>query len=203
PMDRHGDFAPRTSEDQSNLDRYHELAQSNEILWSAQYRKIRLLGKGGQGVVFLSERQGTDLFRLSVALKFFSPEPYRDFPSYEEDMARIADVSSRVALIQHDNLLDLQNFIAHDGIRIMVMEWVDGFDLRDLLSERMVEKSQKQLNPERWKYVRKVILGTSPLAPGAGPISPPLPRGEGRGIPLLPSPLGGEGLGVRGHSNRA
>ena len=94
------------------LERYHAIAQSAQILWAAHYRKLRLLGKGGQGVVYLSERQGSDLFRLPVALKIFSPEQYRDAASYDEDMERIAEIASRVALIQHDNLLDLHNFIS-------------------------------------------------------------------------------------------
>jgi serine/threonine-protein kinase len=144
------------------LARYHAIAQSPQVLWAAQYRKLRLLGKGGQGVVYLSERQGSDLFRLPVALKIFSPEQYRDSASYEEDMARVADIASRVALIQHDNLLDLHNFISHEGIRIMVMEWVDGFDLRDLLTQKLYDESKKKLKPDRWRYVSNVIL-----APGA------------------------------------
>src|SRR5262245_50501757 len=78
------------------LERYHALTRSEGIHWNATYRKIRLLGKGGQGVVYLSERQGTDLFRLPVAVKIFSPEQYRDVQSYDEDMARIADITSRV-----------------------------------------------------------------------------------------------------------
>lgn len=138
--------------------RYQALAQSDRIHWAAQYRKIRLLGKGGQGVVYLSERQGSDLFRLPVAIKIFSPESYRDIAAYDDDMGRIADIASRVALIQHDSLLDLHNFIAHDGIRIMVMEWVDGFDLRNLLTPQMWERTRSRLNPERWQHVQQVIL---------------------------------------------
>src|SRR5438270_433461 len=64
------------------LGQYHALQLNDSVAWAAQYRKIRLLGKGGQGVVYLSERQGTDLFRLPVALKIFSPENYRDADSY-------------------------------------------------------------------------------------------------------------------------
>src|SRR5271156_629536 len=93
------------------LTQYETLLKNESIRWAAEYKKIRMLGKGGQGVVYLSERQGTDLFRLPVALKIFSPESYRDVPSYVADMRRIGDISSRVALIQHDNLLDLHNFI--------------------------------------------------------------------------------------------
>jgi eukaryotic-like serine/threonine-protein kinase len=149
--------------------RYEALSNSSVIEWGAQYRKIRLLGRGGQGVVYLSERTGSDLFRLPVALKIFSPEQYRDFESYEEDMIRIADISSRVALIQHDNLLDLQNFIARDGIRMMIMEWVDGYDLRDLLTHRMFERTQAKLSASRWKYVSNVILAEGPFQPRLKP----------------------------------
>src|SRR5437588_9034545 len=111
------------------LNQYESLLRNENVSWAAEYKKLRILGKGGQGVVYLGERQGTDLFRLPVALKIFSPESYRDVPSYAADMVRIADIASRVALIQHDNLLDLHNFNEQGGIRIMVMEWIDGFDL--------------------------------------------------------------------------
>jgi serine/threonine protein kinase len=152
------------------LSQYETLLKNESIAWAAEYKKIRMLGKGGQGVVYLSERQGTDLFRLPVALKMFSPESYRDVTSYRADMCRIADISSRVALIQHDNLVDLHNFIEHAGVRIMVMEWIDGYDLRDLMSERIYELSRTKLRPERWAYVHEVILCKGPkqsrLQPG-------------------------------------
>lgn len=156
-------------EDRGLVRRYHALNRSSRITWAAEYRKLRLLGKGGQGTVYLSERRGTDLFRVPVALKIFSPELYRDVASYEEDMDRIGAVSSRVALIQHDNLLDLHNFISQDGIRIMVMEWVDGFDLRELLSQRILERTRAKLNAERWKYVQNVILSPGPVQPRLKP----------------------------------
>ena len=152
------------------LSTYESLLNNQSVRWAAEYKKIRILGKGGQGVVYLSERQGTDLFRLPVALKIFSPESYRDAEAYMTDMSRIADIASRVALIQHDNLIDLHNFIEHNGIRIMVMEWIDGYDLRDLMTDRIYEQSRTRLSPERWTYVNQVILaqGTSQprLKPG-------------------------------------
>jgi serine/threonine-protein kinase len=140
------------------LSQYEKLLKSDSVTWAAEYKKIRLLGKGGQGVVYLSERQGSDLFRMPVALKIFSPESYRDVGSYFADMSRIADISSRVALIQHDNLVDLHNFIEQAGVRIMVMEWIDGFDLRDLMTDRIYEQSRTKLSAERWASVNQVIL---------------------------------------------
>ncbi len=158
-----------SSSDDALLTAYHAIAQSPQINWGSRYRKLRLLGKGGQGVVYLSERQGSDEFRLPVALKLFSPEQYRDSTAYEEDMARVAAMAARVAQIQHDNLLDLHNFISQQRIRIMVMEWVDGFDLRDLLTQKMYDRSKEKLSPERWKYVSKVILAPGVTQPRIKP----------------------------------
>ena len=151
------------------LSQYEMLLRKETVHWGAEYKKIRMLGKGGQGVVYLSERQGTDSFRLPVALKIFSPESYRDVESYLADMSRIADIASRVALIQHDNLLDLHNFIEHGGVRIMIMEWIDGYDLRDLMTERIYEQSRTRLCPDRWAAVNKVILCAGPVQPRLKP----------------------------------
>lgn len=151
------------------LRHYHQLLNSDCIPWAAQYHKLRLLGKGGQGVVFLSERQGMDLFRLPVALKIFSPEKYRDADAYQEDMVRIAGIASRVAQIQQDNLLDVHNFIAQDDIRMMIMEWVDGYDLRDLLSQRLLERTRARLRPERWRHVNDVIIAEGTFQPRLKP----------------------------------
>jgi hypothetical protein len=54
------------------LEQYETLLKTDAVRWAAEYRKIRILGKGGQGVVYLSERQGTDLFQLPVALKLLA-----------------------------------------------------------------------------------------------------------------------------------
>ncbi len=45
-------------------------------------------------------------------------------------------VAARVAQIQQDNLLDVHNFVDRNRIRMMEMEWVDGYDLGRLLTRR-------------------------------------------------------------------
>jgi serine/threonine protein kinase len=151
--------------DSDLLRRYHGLLRPEWLDWGARYRKLRRLGRGGQGIVFLSACQGSDGFSLPVALKVFSPEHYRDDPSYEEDMGRIAHIAGRVALIQHDNILDVHNFISQDGIRIMEMEWLDGFDLRELLTDHLLDRTRRRLSPERWGYVNNVIVTAGPVQP--------------------------------------
>jgi len=58
------------------LERYQEVIAEQRLSWTEHHRLIRLLGSGGQGVVYLSERRGTDKFTLPVAIKIFSPERY-------------------------------------------------------------------------------------------------------------------------------
>jgi serine/threonine-protein kinase len=139
------------------------------LTWLTRCRKLRLLGTGGQGVVFLAQRQGADDFTLPVALKVFSPESYRDGQAYDEDMARVASVAGRVALIQHDNLLYIHDFIAHDGVRVMEMEWVDGYDLRQVLTQEMLSLSEQRLHPDHWRYVNDVVLTVGSTQPRLKP----------------------------------
>ena len=159
----------QTGPDKELLERYRKMARDERISWVASYRKLRLLGQGGQGVVYLAQRDGADSFTLPVALKAFSPEPYRDAASYAEDMGRIARVAARVALLQHDHLLGVHDFTDQGGVRIMEMEWLDGYDLRELLSQRMLELSRARLNPQRWEYVSRVILTHGPAQPRLKP----------------------------------
>ena len=109
--------------------RYEHLLNTQYIGWTEHLRFRRLLGTGGQGVVYLTDRRGSDGFTLPVALKVFSPERFSCQQSYDRAMERIALVASSVAKIQHDNLLDVQNFAERSRIRVMEMEWVDGYDL--------------------------------------------------------------------------
>ena len=152
------------------LERYQCLVDEQRMSWTEHHRLLRLLGSGGQGVVYLSERRGTDNFTLPVALKIFSPQHYPDARAYDESMGRIAHVAARVAQIQQDNLLDVHNFVERSRIRLMEMEWVDGYDLDRLLSHEMRERTRQRVSNRRWEYLNNVIVTDGPqqsrLKPG-------------------------------------
>jgi serine/threonine-protein kinase len=152
------------------LKHYLDLVREPKLGWTEHLRLRRQLGKGGQGIVYLSERRGADNFTLPVALKFFSPEAFPDERSYLDAMERMAQVSSRVALIQHDNLLDVQNFIERSRIRVLEMEWVDGYDLDSLLAPEMLERARGKVGNKRWDYINRVVAtaghGRTRLKPG-------------------------------------
>ena len=64
---------PADQRESELYDHYLKLIQQPKLGWTEHLRLKRLLGTGGQGVVYLSERRGSDNFTLPVALKFFSP----------------------------------------------------------------------------------------------------------------------------------
>jgi len=138
--------------------RYQSILDEPRLGWTENLRTVCRLGSGGQGVVFLCERLGADRFTLPVAIKIFSPEVYDGPESYDAAMSRMAQVAVRIALIQQDNLLDVHNLIALDGVRLLEMEWVDGFDLGRLLSNEMLSRVREQVSADRWRYLNDVIV---------------------------------------------
>jgi serine/threonine protein kinase len=149
--------------------RYRSIVEEQRLSWTEHHRFIKLLGYGGQGVVYLTERRGTDDFTLPVALKIFTPERYEDDKSYDEAMGRMAQVAGRVAQIQQDNLLDVHNWVERDRIRVMEMEWVDGFDLARLLTDKMLDRVQSRVSNKRWNYINEVIVTHGSVQPKLKP----------------------------------
>ena len=141
---------------------YEDLVTGQRLSWTAHQRLNRLLGEGGQGVVYLSERRGADSFTLPIALKVFSPEHYEDTRGYDAAMSRIAAIAARVAQIQQDNLLDVLDFIDRNRIRMMLMEWVDGYDLARLLVAETLDRIKERVSAKRWEYINRVIVTRGP-----------------------------------------
>ena len=85
-------------------------------------------------------------------------------------MGRIAQVAARVAQIQQDNLLDVHNWVDRNRIRMMEMEWVDGYDLSRLLTPRDARAtSSDRVSSRRWKYINQVIVTAGPVQPRLKP----------------------------------
>ncbi|MGQ9574744.1 MAG: serine/threonine-protein kinase [Thermoguttaceae bacterium] len=149
--------------------RYRALIEQERLSWTEHHRLIRPLGSGGQGVVYLSERRGTDNFTLPVALKVFSPERYEDDRAYDEAMGRIAHVAAHISQIQQDNLLDVHNWVEHHRIRLMEMEWIDGYDLSRLLTPKMLDWLYQQVSTRRWTELNAVVVTAGRVQPRLKP----------------------------------
>jgi serine/threonine protein kinase len=144
---------------------YQLILREKRHSWTTHLRLLTKLGSGGQGVVYLTERRGSDGFTLPVALKVFSPERYPTPNHYDSDMSRMGRVAAKVARIQHENLLVVENFLDRDRIRMMVMEWVEGFDLRRLLTPKMFGAVKERFSEKRWKHINEVLVTTGPEQP--------------------------------------
>lgn len=154
---------------QEFVERYEAILRGKRLNWTTHHRLQRLLGAGGQGVVYLTQRRGADGFTLPVAVKIFSPSHYDDVAHYDDAMSRIARVAARVAQIQQDNLIDVHNFVDPERIRMMLMEWVDGFDLRRLMLPEMLASVEGRVSVKRWEYINRVIVTAGPVQPRIKP----------------------------------
>ncbi len=157
--------APVSSQNYELVKLYDDIVEGNRHSWTTHLRLLKKLGEGGQGVVYLTERRGADKFTLPVALKVFSPERYPAIKDYEDDMLRMASVASKIARVQHEKLLQVENFLDHEQIRMMVMEWVEGFDLRRLLTPKMFGIVKQRVSEKRWDHINDVLVTSGPVQP--------------------------------------
>jgi serine/threonine-protein kinase len=167
-LNLNGDRPDRSRPDEL-VERYDKILEEKRLNWTTHHRLMRQLGEGGQGVVYLTERRGADGFTLPIALKVFSPANYDDAAQYDEAMARMARVAVRVAQIQQDNLIDVHNFLDRNRIRMMEMEWVDGYDLRRLMVPEMIARVENRVSARRWEYINRVIVTQGPIQPRVKP----------------------------------
>jgi predicted Ser/Thr protein kinase len=94
-----------------------------------QLEILECLGRGGMGVVYKARQKS--LNRL-VALKLLAPERVRD-PKFAERFTREAQA---LALLNHPNIVTIYDFGQAGGFYYLLMEFVDGLNLRQLLRTR-------------------------------------------------------------------
>ena len=103
-----------------------------------KYSLGRQIGKGGMGVVYLARHEGLGILRV---LKMLSSALEKDDPLFRERFAREARMAAK---IRHPNVVEVLDLDHDDGVGIdyIVMEYMDGGTLRNLL------KSQGKLEEE-------------------------------------------------------
>jgi tRNA A-37 threonylcarbamoyl transferase component Bud32 len=100
-----------------------------------QLEILGLLGKGGMGAVYKARQRQLD--RL-VALKILPREAGRD-PSFAERFAREAKALAR---LNHPNIVSVYDFGQQDGLYFLLMEYVDGVNLRQLERSRRLSPGE-------------------------------------------------------------
>ena len=91
------------------------------------YKIVEMIGKGGMAVVYRGQHM--TLSRRIVAIKMLSTELERD-PSFSERFFREAEVMDR---LKHPNIVTLYDFIEQENHHFIVMEYVSGTTLNQII----------------------------------------------------------------------
>ena len=93
------------------------------------YRVLKAVGKGGFGTVYKAEMLGPGGFTKPVALKVLNP----DMAEQDGIAERLRDEARLLSLLQHRSIVWVDGLLQLNGRWTVVMEFVDGVDLRHLL----------------------------------------------------------------------
>ncbi len=98
---------------------------------SDRYSFVRVLGRGGMGVVV---RATDNVLKRPVAIKMLSDE----FRENDEAQGLFMTEGRALATLSHPNLVTVHDVTKVDGQVLMVLEFVDGQNVETLLKERKV-----------------------------------------------------------------
>src|SRR5437870_12208268 len=99
------------------------------------YRIVGKIGEGGMGHVYLAE--DTKLGRL-VALKFLPPETLSD----QTAKRRLIQEARATSALNHPNIVTIYSIDEQDGVDFIVMEYVQGETLKEVVQRGAIEFPQ-------------------------------------------------------------
>lgn len=120
---------------------------SEEIGRLGGYRVLRVLGRGGMGIVFLAE---DPLLRRSAALKVMRPE----LLSAAEERSRFLGEARKAAAIAHDHIVTVYQVGEDRGIPFLAMQLLEG----ETLEERLLRENRLP-STEAVRITREVAQG--------------------------------------------
>ena len=107
-------------------------------LFADRFDMIKLLGRGGMAEVWLAEQKGMRGFARRVVIK----QMLRHLAEDREFVRRFEDEARLAALMNHANVVRVEDFGEVEGIPFLVMEHIEGEDLV-VLAERANEQKTK------------------------------------------------------------
>lgn len=94
-----------------------------------RYRIVRPIARGGMAEVYLAIDHGTGTTPRAVALKQILPL----YGGIEEFQKLFRDEARVWAALEHPSIVQIHEFVQQDGESFLVMEYVDGPDLQEVL----------------------------------------------------------------------
>ncbi|MFQ3594328.1 MAG: serine/threonine-protein kinase [Gemmataceae bacterium] len=113
----------------------------------AGYRILERIGIGGTGTVYLAEHA---LMKRRVAIKVL-PTPMANDPVTRQRFMREAQVAGQ---LQHPNVVQVLDFREENGLHAIIMEYVHGPNLQQLLNRRGPQPVRQAC-----EYIRQAALG--------------------------------------------
>lgn len=104
-----------------------------------RYRLLSQQGSGGMAVVYKAHDEGLDRV---VALKIMRPNYSNDEASRE----RFRNEARHIAQLQHPNIVTVHDFLTEADRYVLVMEYIEGQDLKRLLRDRGALSIQQALD---------------------------------------------------------
>src|SRR4051794_10843840 len=93
----------------------------------------RSLGRGGMGVVYLAQQTRP---ARRVAVKIMLPQFASSSEIYQEFLTRFRREADVIARLEHINIMPIYEYGEQDGIAYLVMPYLTGGSLRDILARR-------------------------------------------------------------------
>lgn len=98
----------------------------------SHYKILEKLGEGGMGIVYKAE----DLkLTRTVALKFLP----HGLDAHEPERARFLQEARAAAILIHPNICTVYDILEHDGQLFIVMEYVEGKTLREIIPIKKIQ----------------------------------------------------------------
>ena len=97
-----------------------------------RYRVLKRLASGGMAEVFVAESAGIEGFRKQVAIKRVLPQ----LSKKEQFIAMFLDEARLSAHLSHSNVVSVFDIGVGDGTYFIVMEYVDGADLKAVMEHQ-------------------------------------------------------------------
>ena len=105
----------------------------NQRLQNGRFTIQEVIGAGGFGVTYSAIENRTG--KLFV-IKTLKPRPQQSETEFQKQQEKFVNEAIRLAKCTHPNIVEVREIIEEDGLRGMVMEYIDGEDLEVYIDQK-------------------------------------------------------------------